>query len=538
MNLVNDPWIPVRTASGRERVISPLDLVGEDPVVDIAAIRPDFGAAIVQLLIGMVQWLVPPSASDWREVASGRRLPDLARWRELAPCFEFDTGARRFMQDMALGEAGDEEDDVSALLLDAPGGNTTRNNADLFVKRSPGMCLSLSLAAQALLTLQTNAPSGGKGHRTSLRGGGPLTMLLWPARIGGEAVPLWRKLWLNTIVIEEDPEPRPEVIFPWMADSLTSEEGKDVHAQLSPRSPTRLELTLLCYFATPRRIRLRFSEERCCTLSGERGPCAVGMLARNLGANYRSELFRHPLSPYYRDKNGAWLPRHLGPTGFTYADWVTAQAEDDASARPAVLSTDRLGLALARELPPDAVWAFGFAFDNMKCLAWHETRFRYLAIEDSERAAGVLAEAQHWIGAVKSVRDLLTRLLRQAWGADKPSGTSVAERELYAATESDFYDLLVERAALVTDSGEVIVAAHRRMRTQWKGRLVRAAMDVFRRHAERGDAAEMSLQALKRTSRAHAELARAVHFGLDKVLGLAPADEKRGRTGSKRRTEA
>src|SRR5690606_30625381 len=141
-------------------------------------------------------WLAPEDPDEWRDFAQGRQTPDFGRWREIAHCFEFDQGENRFMQDMDFvnGDPDGEDCDLAALLLEAPGGNTIRNNADLFVKRRPGMSLSLPLAAQALLTLQTNAPSGGQGHRTSLRGGGPVTMLLWPDQLGGQPLPLWRKL--------------------------------------------------------------------------------------------------------------------------------------------------------------------------------------------------------------------------------------------------------------------------------------------------------------------------------------------------------
>jgi hypothetical protein len=60
-------------------------------------------------------------------------------------------------------------------LLEAPGVSTEENNAALLVKAGRFEVMSRSAAAIALLTLQTMAPSGGSGHRTSLRGGGPLS---------------------------------------------------------------------------------------------------------------------------------------------------------------------------------------------------------------------------------------------------------------------------------------------------------------------------------------------------------------------------
>ena len=47
---------------------------------------------------------------------------------------------------------------VSGLLIDSPGANTLRKNADLFAKRGRAGTLSRTAAAMALYTLQTFAP--------------------------------------------------------------------------------------------------------------------------------------------------------------------------------------------------------------------------------------------------------------------------------------------------------------------------------------------------------------------------------------------
>ena len=69
---------------------------------------------------------------------------------------------------------------VSRLLIEAPGENTEKENKDLFQKRGQTPSLGLPAAAMALFTLQIYASSGGDGHRTSLRGGGPLTTRRFP----------------------------------------------------------------------------------------------------------------------------------------------------------------------------------------------------------------------------------------------------------------------------------------------------------------------------------------------------------------------
>jgi CRISPR type I-E-associated protein CasA/Cse1 len=89
--------------------------------------------------------------------------------------------------------------------------------------------LSRTGAAIALHCLQTFAPAGGAGHRTSLRGGGPLTTLLAPGTDqNGRPVSLWRTVWLNVLPVEgenEDPPPRLNLarIFPWIAPTRVSD---------------------------------------------------------------------------------------------------------------------------------------------------------------------------------------------------------------------------------------------------------------------------------------------------------------------------
>ena len=101
------------------------------------------------------------------------------RFAQVRDAFVLDGAGPRFMQDREELVGGVVP--ISGLLIDSPGANTIKNNVDLFVKRGRVTTLSRAAAAMSLFALQTFAPSGGAGHRTSLRGGGPLTTLP-PAR--------------------------------------------------------------------------------------------------------------------------------------------------------------------------------------------------------------------------------------------------------------------------------------------------------------------------------------------------------------------
>src|SRR5262249_16025452 len=188
---------------------------------------------------------------------------------------------------------------MDGLLIDAPGGNTIRENADHFVKRGRSTALSRAGAAIALTTLQTSAPTGGAGHRTSLRGGGPLTTLVLPGTANRSEPTLWQGLWTNVpegFTAKVDDLPR---VFPWLLKTRASYKGgkltrpEDVHAGQA-------------FFGIARRIRLLFEENtgrRPCDLLGIVDDVVVtGYVTRPWGPNYTGWSRSHPLSPYGKKK--------------------------------------------------------------------------------------------------------------------------------------------------------------------------------------------------------------------------------------------
>jgi CRISPR system Cascade subunit CasA len=199
MNLIDDAWIPIRRKSGEEARIAPWGVTiryGDDRIVALAAPRPDFNGALIQFLIGLLQTTcAPDSPHTWREWLHNPPMPEELRtkFQPVAYAFELDSKDQRFMQDTQLKLEGVKEaTPIGALLIDVPGANTIQRNTDHFIKRSGVEKLCSSCTAAALFTLQTNAPSGGQGHRTGLRGGGPLTTLIL-----GDV--LWQTAWLNVL---------------------------------------------------------------------------------------------------------------------------------------------------------------------------------------------------------------------------------------------------------------------------------------------------------------------------------------------------
>lgn len=226
ISLISEQWIPVRDRKGVVRKISPLEILDEE-IVDIAAERADFQTALWQFLIGLIQTTLAPEDEDaWFDIwEEGLEKADLAKaFSKVGPAFIFGPQSPSFMQDFDQLEG--EAVPLAALLPESPGENTIKHNKDFFIKRGEKRFCP-HCAAMALFSLQLNAPPGGQGYRTGLRGGGPLTTLIELHSYKGDRnVPLWRKLWANVMPEFESNLPVPKefdaAVFPWMGKTRTS----------------------------------------------------------------------------------------------------------------------------------------------------------------------------------------------------------------------------------------------------------------------------------------------------------------------------
>ena len=104
MNLLEEPWIPVRTHDGSREWISPRQLSAAR-IVAFDADRADFNGALAQFAIGLLQTTSPvDNVIGWRGLL--KTPPDeatLQAW--IVPhlaAFEFDGEGARFMQDFDL----------------------------------------------------------------------------------------------------------------------------------------------------------------------------------------------------------------------------------------------------------------------------------------------------------------------------------------------------------------------------------------------------------------------------------------------------
>lgn len=485
MNLLDEPWMPVRLHDGSREWISPHQL--SDPrIAAFDADRADFNGALAQFAIGLLQTTTPvDSVIAWRKLLTNP--PDEATLRDwYAPhmaAFEFDGDGARFMQDFDLKVAECEPVGIGSLLIEAPGENAIKNNSDHFIKRGQVSGLCPHCSALAMFTLQTNAPAGGAGHRTGLRGGGPLTTLLVADDIATNAS-LWPSLWLNVqercsfdVGSGNVEKVEAQFTFPWMASvqKIQKVDGQTAPIQVHPAH---------VFWGMPRRIRLDFdvlSTGHCdlCVRASDR--LLHQYATKNYGLNYKGP-WKHPLSPYYESKEGM-LPLHPQPGGLGYRHWlgwvlgmqIDKRKVEHAAVIQHFFESDaerRTGIGLR-------LWAFGFDMDNMKARCWYEATLPlYSLAECSPEARKLLRnDVGAWIAGAELATSYLRGAVKDAWfGGDARGDYSFIDTSFWSRTESSFYALLKERIQSARDGVAVDSAA---LSERWLAVLQRAVLHLF-----------------------------------------------------------
>ncbi|MEW6266582.1 MAG: type I-E CRISPR-associated protein Cse1/CasA [Thermodesulfobacteriota bacterium] len=492
-NLIDEPWLPARRLSGAMEWIQPWRVSdfgpeNDDPFTALAAARPDFNGALTQFLIGLAQTLWPPlDEKAWRVRIKNPPDPEELRltFSTVKEAFNLDGPGPRFMQDLdPLAEA--EPSSIHRLFIEQPGEKTLTDNADHFVHRGQVTAICLPCAAQALFTLQTNAPSGGAGVRTGLRGGGPLTTLA----LGQN---LWQTVWLNVLTEPDFLQlcpPRdhtaPADRFPWLGPTRTSEKGQQI---------TPLDAAPDQYFwATPRRLRLDFdrsAEEGICDLCGRvQSRLVTAYRTKPYGDNYKGG-WRHPLTPYYKNKD-EYLPVHGQPGSLAYRDFLGLVLADPEEGRLPAAVISRYVAYVTEEAVPEAagaesfrVWAFGYDMDNMKARGWSEAVMPLVLVPADRRqvfedtAAALIRGADYaaWV---------LLQAIKKAWFSPRAKTRDPAfiRPALCEATEPGFYQTLGRLKAVLTPDSSMWSQEITDLKLVWLSRLREEALSLFDRHSQ------------------------------------------------------
>lgn len=440
-NLLSAPWLPVIHRSGMRSTIRPSEIalgIDIDPIVSIAWPRADFCGAALEFLIGLFYTCAAPGGDEeWEEWWLNPPSPEklATKLAPFAEAFNLRGDGPLFMQDR--GSLGDELVPVGSLLIDQPGANTEKNNTDLFVKRGQVGVMAASTAAMALFTLQSTAPAGGAGHRTSMRGGGPLTTLVLPE----DEPTLWQIVWMNVVQIFEPnkyglPQDAMEKVFPWLAPTRVSDKSgvattpQDVH-------PAQ------CFWGMPRRIGLDFERndgQVACDITGEVEDFIVrGYRTRPFGANYQE--FIHPLTPYYRVKKGdaELLPTHPQPGGIAYRHWLSyVQNSDTRQPAKCIKEAERRLKELKNTSGKPRLRMFGYDMDNAKAREFAEAEMPLLLVpDDISEEFGTFVECLVG-GAVEAV-SILSGMIGTARVGRKSSGQPIREI-FFRNTEQAFFE--------------------------------------------------------------------------------------------------
>ena len=192
MNLLEAPWIPVCAddGAGAFRLLTYRDLLCEPGQHwQISLPRDDLELACLQLLVCMTQVMFLPDDDTALRQRLAAPLSQADFDTGIAPFldwFDLDHPIQPFMQTRGVKAA--EPTPVQKLLIGLPEGN----NHAFFNEAGEVGQVSGPVAAIALFNQASNCPSFGGGFKGSLRGGAPITTLLFDRD-------LRRMVWRNVL---------------------------------------------------------------------------------------------------------------------------------------------------------------------------------------------------------------------------------------------------------------------------------------------------------------------------------------------------
>jgi len=487
-NLIRDRWIPVRCLDGSKKNIAPAQITenyASNCIVRLDTPRADFNGAMIQFLIGLVQTaMAPKSDRDWL-----RSLKDPPTIAVLEPVFEpftsafdLDGAGPRFMQDLELREGS--ETPIDRLLMESPGENTLDKNRDLFVKRDTVKTMCPMCAAMALYTLQTNAPGKGQGHRTSLRGGGPITTV-----ITGRT--LWEQVWFN-ILNEKDFLSAPFLMskndadkFPWLSATKTSDDDTTV-------GPSQVHPSQV-YFGMPERIRLDSTTMKTsiCDVCGLHDvPCYTQFLLHNHGVNYPGDIaWGHPLTPYRtKEKEHKTFAVHTDSGGIIYRHWLGLMfgvTSKDFRTEPSrsVKAFKNRKMIYESELPDGdiRIWSFGYKVKNSKAECWYESEMPFILVPNAIKDQYEMQIAQMIQTAEYSQSQL--KFYCKAGMYRNPKAISgdfnFIGTVFWQSTEQGFYSTVSELVKTLTLHSNTVP-----LKLKWLSTLSQTSLTIFDRFAQ------------------------------------------------------
>jgi CRISPR system Cascade subunit CasA len=476
VNLIKDKWIPVRRADGTPDTIAPWEIGAVDnPVVDIAAPRPDFRGALYQFFIGLVQTaFAPEDDGEWEE--KWKKVPKCEElqkaFKNFSDAFELDSdNGPAFMQDVTINRDDNKitSHDMGSLLIDVAGGG------DYFIKQNNFQKLCENCTAAAIFTLQTNAPSGGKGHRTGMRGGGPMTTLIFSEQ--SEMV-LWKNIWLNILTIEEKefvlPQNTSADVFPWMGKIRLSDNDR----RTFPHDVNELQM----YWGLPRRIRLSQKNKNSkCDVCGKNSAVWENYRTLNHGPSY-SSTWQHALSPYrlQKEKDGSMslIAMKGKQGGLSYRDWLSLSFGTSEGEKAALIvrAFNEHKYFLLNKNVHTHLWCFGYDMENMKTRCWYEHTMPVILLAPNKKD-DFIEGISKLIVASSDVAKILRDHVKSAWFSrpkDVKGDTFFISGRFWETTEPHFFST-IEQIRFAIESEKPIT----HILSEWRNIIISCAENIF-----------------------------------------------------------
>jgi CRISPR system Cascade subunit CasA len=364
------------------------------------------------------------------------------------------------------------------LLID-PSGN------EHFIKPREGNGFCFACTAAALHCLQTNAPEGGRGHFTGLRGGGPLTTLVLPPQDN-----LWETIWINVLSREDflsngmpDRPTEESDIFPWLAPSRSGEKKSG-----QPTLPEDCH-PLQVYWSIPRRIRIDFSclEKGSCDICRTQSENLVQrFIARPYGVSYEGP-WQHPLTPYSFDQKGVPFARKAREGSISYRNWVglvlTGSGDDNAKVqyRPArvVEKFSQVRKRVLGKRTTARLWGFGYDMEHKRARCWFDGRMPLPAIPDERIAARYSLHSERMVKGANIIASNLRQSLKEAffrYTEQARGDTRFVDTPFYTVSEPLFFEHLEK---LIRELEESESERPTRALSAWHRKLCDLALKLF-----------------------------------------------------------
>jgi CRISPR system Cascade subunit CasA len=423
---------------------------------------------------------------EWLKYVMEPPTPETLKkaFEPLAYAFDIDGGGPRFLQDRDI--ANEDMWDIHKLFLEMPGENTIKMNKDLFSKRGRISSICPSCAAMALYTIQTNSAGFGAGHRTSLRGGGPMSTIV-------KGRNLWEDIWFN--VLNEpaflnnrsDDKIQDTEKFPWLTHTRTSGKGEPetTYADVHP---------VQMFFGMPLRIFLEFKQkDSTCDCCGVSTPVVTSNFhIKNHGVNY-SGPWCHPLSPYktYK-KNQDDLPivstLKVDSTSILYNHWLGivqkhAQATIQIEPAKAISIFNERKENYSDEIPDGSIRIsiFGYELENGKARCWWEAQIPLITVkpELKEKYEFIIAQLIKVAKHANSKTLFHTKLAMFKEPKNVKGDFKFIEQDFWKESGNAFYQALYELKSVLSDNHDLIP-----LKKSWLKEISDVAEIIFDRYSQ------------------------------------------------------